>query len=54
MTVVLWVVNSRRRRRQLPNTSADLSRFSRKHHSDTGEVGQPVEKGPQRAGDHPV
>jgi hypothetical protein len=39
MTVVLWVVNTRRRRRQLPNTSADLSGFSRKSDSDTDEVG---------------
>jgi len=39
MTVVTCVVNTRRRRRQLPNTSADLSGFSRKSDSDTGEVG---------------
>lgn len=38
MIVVIWVVNTRRRRRHLPNTSADLSGFSRKSDSDTGEV----------------
>jgi hypothetical protein len=37
--VVTCVVNTRRRRRQLPNTSADLSGFSGKSDSDTGEVG---------------
>ena len=37
--VVTCVVNTRRRRKQLPNTSADLSGFSRKSDSDTGEVG---------------
>jgi hypothetical protein len=39
MTVALYVVNTRRRRRQLPNTSADLSGFSGKSDSDTGEMG---------------
>ena len=37
--VVTCVVNARRRRMQLPNTSADLSGFSRKSDSDTGEGG---------------
>jgi cytochrome c-type biogenesis protein CcmH/NrfF len=36
--VVTYVVNTRRRRRQLPNTSADLSGISRKCDSDTGEL----------------
>ena len=36
--VVTYVVNTRRRRRQLSNASADLSGFSRKSDSDTGEV----------------